>query len=70
MTTIVYMNFNLRFQQVYSEVDTCRDKLTESSDQSLCTLIAALDIVFRELEDSFGNAGDVCCICLFYIWVL
>ncbi|KAM0918657.1 hypothetical protein ACQ4PT_008718 [Festuca glaucescens] len=57
-TTIVYMNFNLRFQQVYSEVDTCRDKLTESSDQSLCTLIAALDFVFRELEDSFGNAGD------------
>ncbi|KAM0918658.1 hypothetical protein ACQ4PT_008718 [Festuca glaucescens] len=44
--------------KVYSEVDTCRDKLTESSDQSLCTLIAALDFVFRELEDSFGNAGD------------
>uniref|UniRef100_A0ACD5WXZ1 Uncharacterized protein n=1 Tax=Avena sativa TaxID=4498 RepID=A0ACD5WXZ1_AVESA len=43
--------------EVYSKVEMSREMLTESSDQSLRTLIGIMDSVFHELEGSFINAG-------------
>lgn len=44
--------------EVYSEVDKCREGLTESSDKSLHTLFVVLNTVFSKLEVSLRNAGE------------
>uniref|UniRef100_A0A452YQ67 Uncharacterized protein n=1 Tax=Aegilops tauschii subsp. strangulata TaxID=200361 RepID=A0A452YQ67_AEGTS len=42
----------------YSEVDKCREGLTESSDKSLHTLFLILNTVFPKLEVSLTNASE------------
>ena len=44
--------------EVYSEVDKCREGLTESSDKSLHTLFVILNTVFPKLEVSLTNASE------------
>lgn len=44
--------------EVYSEVDRCREGLTESSDKSLHTLFVILNTVFPKLEVSLTNASE------------
>ena len=44
--------------EVYSEVDKCREGLTESSDESLHTLFVILNTVFPKLEVSLTNASE------------
>uniref|UniRef100_A0A452YQ71 Uncharacterized protein n=1 Tax=Aegilops tauschii subsp. strangulata TaxID=200361 RepID=A0A452YQ71_AEGTS len=44
--------------EVYSEVDKCREGLTESSDKSLHTLFLILNTVFPKLEVSLTNASE------------
>lgn len=44
--------------EVYSEIDKCREGLTESSDESLHTLFVLLNTVFTKLEVSFRNASE------------
>ncbi|KAI4966009.1 hypothetical protein ZWY2020_046859 [Hordeum vulgare] len=44
--------------EVYSEVDRCREGLTESSDKSLHTLFVILNTAFPKLEVSLTNASE------------
>ncbi|TVU47007.1 hypothetical protein EJB05_06583 [Eragrostis curvula] len=45
--------------EVHSEVDKCREGLTESSDKSLHTLFIVLNTTFSKLEISLRNADEV-----------
>ncbi|GJN07856.1 hypothetical protein PR202_ga25724 [Eleusine coracana subsp. coracana] len=45
--------------EVHSEVDKCREGLTESSDKSLHTLFIVLNTTFSKLEVSLRNAGEL-----------
>ncbi|GJN31497.1 hypothetical protein PR202_gb19905 [Eleusine coracana subsp. coracana] len=45
--------------EVHSEVDKCREGLTESSDKSLHTLFIVLNTTFSKLEVSLKNAGEL-----------
>ncbi|WVZ56969.1 hypothetical protein U9M48_007426 [Paspalum notatum var. saurae] len=44
--------------EVHSEVDKCREGLTENSDKSLHTLFIVLNTTFAKLEVSLRNAGE------------
>ncbi|KAL6649949.1 hypothetical protein ACP70R_014173 [Stipagrostis hirtigluma subsp. patula] len=44
--------------EVHSEVNKCREGLTESSDKSLHTLFAILNTTFSKLEVSLRNANE------------
>lgn len=44
--------------EIHSEVDKCREGLTENSDKSLHTLFIVLNTTFSKLEVSLRNAGE------------